>query len=71
VASLSVLVLVVLVISTDPAELNDPFGGGVMAACLFTCEALVVVAADGKKVGGRPRVKIGVRGGTDCGYFVC
>jgi hypothetical protein len=41
VASLSVLVLMVLVISTNPAALHDPFGGLVKDACLFTCAALV------------------------------
>jgi uncharacterized membrane protein YphA (DoxX/SURF4 family) len=41
VASLSVLVLMVLVITTNPAALHDPFGGLVKDACLFTCAALV------------------------------
>ena len=41
VASLSVLVLMVLVIWTNPPALHDPFGGLVKDACLFTCAALV------------------------------
>ena len=41
VATLSVLVLMVLVISTNPAALHDPFGGLVKDGCLFTCAALV------------------------------
>jgi uncharacterized membrane protein YphA (DoxX/SURF4 family) len=41
VATLSVLVLMVLVITTNPAALHDPFGGLVKDACLFTCAALV------------------------------
>lgn len=41
VSTLSVLVLMVLVISTNPAALHDPFGGLVKDACLFTCAALV------------------------------
>jgi uncharacterized membrane protein YphA (DoxX/SURF4 family) len=41
VASLSVLVLMGLVIGSNPAALHDPFGGLVKDACLFTCAALV------------------------------
>jgi uncharacterized membrane protein YphA (DoxX/SURF4 family) len=41
VASVSVLVLMVLVIATNPAAIHDPFGGLVKDACLFTCAALV------------------------------
>jgi uncharacterized membrane protein YphA (DoxX/SURF4 family) len=41
VATLAVLVLMALVISTNPAALHDPFGGLVKDACLFTCAALV------------------------------
>jgi uncharacterized membrane protein YphA (DoxX/SURF4 family) len=41
VATLSVLVLMVLVISTNPEALYDPFGGLVKDGCLFTCAALV------------------------------
>jgi uncharacterized membrane protein YphA (DoxX/SURF4 family) len=41
VATASVLVLMVLVIATNPAALHDPFGGLVKDVCLFTCAALV------------------------------
>lgn len=41
VATLSVLILMVLVIGTHPASLNDPFGGLAKDACLFTCSAVV------------------------------
>ena len=41
VASLAVLVLMVLVISTCPQALHDPFGGLAKDACLFTCSAVV------------------------------
>lgn len=41
VASLSVLVLMVLVISTHPEALSDPFGGLAKNSCLFVCAALV------------------------------
>lgn len=41
VATAAVLVLMVLVISTCPAALYDPFGGLAKDACLFTCSALV------------------------------
>ena len=41
VATLSVLVLMVLVISNYPPALYDPFGGLAKDACLFTCSALV------------------------------
>lgn len=41
VATVSVLVLMVLVIVNHPEALRDPFGGLVKDACLFTCSALV------------------------------
>ena len=41
VATLSVLVLMVLVVGTNPAALHDPFGGLAKDACLFVCAALV------------------------------
>lgn len=41
VSTLAVLVLMVLVITSNPAALHDPFGGLVKDACLFTCAALV------------------------------
>ena len=41
VATLSVLVLMVLVITTCPAALYDPFGGLAKDACLFVCAAIV------------------------------
>ncbi|MCE9519948.1 MAG: DoxX-like family protein [Verrucomicrobia bacterium] len=41
VATLSVMVLMVLVISTNPEALHDPFGGLAKDACLFVCAALV------------------------------
>jgi uncharacterized membrane protein YphA (DoxX/SURF4 family) len=41
VATLSVLVLMVLVIATNPAALYDPFGGLAKDACLFVCAAMV------------------------------
>ena len=41
VASVSVVVLMVLVISTHPDALRDPFGGLAKDACLFVCAALV------------------------------
>ncbi len=41
VATVSVLVLMVLVISTNPEALHDPFGGLAKDACLFVCAALV------------------------------
>lgn len=41
VATLSVLVLMVLVIGTNPAALYDPYGGLAKDACLFVCAALV------------------------------
>ena len=43
VATASVLVLMVLVISNYPAALHDPFGGLAKDACLFTCSAVVCV----------------------------
>ena len=43
VATVSVLVLMVLVISTYPPALYDPFGGLAKDACLFTCSAVVWV----------------------------
>lgn len=41
VATLSVLILMVLVIGTNPAALHDPYGGLAKDACLFVCAALV------------------------------
>lgn len=41
VATLSVLVLMTLVIATNPAALHDPYGGLAKDACLFVCAALV------------------------------
>ncbi len=41
VATLSVLVLMVLVIRNYPPALYDPFGGLAKDACLFTCSAVV------------------------------
>lgn len=46
VATMSVLILMVLVISTNPEALHDPFGGLVKDACLFTCSALVILLAN-------------------------
>jgi hypothetical protein len=40
-ATVSVLVLMVLVIGSNPAALRDPFGGLAKDACLFVCAALV------------------------------
>ena len=41
VATLSVLVLMVLVATSYPPALYDPFGGLAKDACLFTCSAVV------------------------------
>lgn len=41
VSTVAVLILMVLVITTQPEALHDPFGGLVKDACLFTCAALV------------------------------
>ena len=41
VATISVLVLMVLVIGTNPEALHDPFGGLAKDACLFVCAAIV------------------------------
>lgn len=41
VATLAVLILMVLVISTHPAALYDPFGGLAKDACLFVCSWVV------------------------------
>ena len=41
VATLSVLILMVLVIGNCPQALHDPFGGLAKDACLFTCSAVV------------------------------
>lgn len=41
VSTLAVLILMVLVITSHPEALHDPFGGLVKDACLFTCAALV------------------------------
>lgn len=41
VSALAVLALMVLVITSHPDALVDPFGGLVKDACLFTCAALV------------------------------
>ncbi|HSJ00816.1 MAG: DoxX-like family protein [Verrucomicrobium sp.] len=41
VSTAAVLVLMVLVITSHPEALHDPFGGLVKDACLFTCAALV------------------------------
>ncbi len=41
VATVSVLVLMVLVIRNHPEALHDPFGGLAKDACLFTCSAVV------------------------------
>lgn len=41
ISTLTVLILMVLVISTNPAALRDPFGGLAKDACLFVCAALV------------------------------
>lgn len=41
VSTLAVLILMVLVITSNPDALHDPFGGLVKDACLFTCAALV------------------------------
>jgi hypothetical protein len=54
VATVSVLVLMVLVISNYPAALHDPFGGLAKDACLFTCSALVYVLSGIKQ--GAPRL---------------
>lgn len=43
VATVSVLVLMVLVIVTNPEALHDPFGGLAKDACLFACSAVVIV----------------------------
>lgn len=41
IATISVLVLMVLVIRNYPPALYDPFGGLAKDACLFTCSAVV------------------------------
>jgi uncharacterized membrane protein YphA (DoxX/SURF4 family) len=41
VATIAVLILMVLVIGTNPAALHDPYGGLAKDACLFVCAALV------------------------------
>lgn len=41
VASLSLLVLMVLVVVTHPLALVDPFGGFIKDGCLFACAAFV------------------------------
>jgi uncharacterized membrane protein YphA (DoxX/SURF4 family) len=41
VATIAVLILMVLVIRTNPAALHDPYGGLVKDACLFVCAGLV------------------------------
>jgi len=41
VATIAVLILMVLVIGTNPASLYDPFGGLAKDACLFVCAAVV------------------------------
>ena len=41
VSTLAVIILMVLVITSHPEALHDPFGGLVKDACLFTCAALV------------------------------
>lgn len=41
ISTLAVLILMVLVITSHPEALHDPFGGLVKDACLFTCAALV------------------------------
>ncbi|WP_009966027.1 DoxX-like family protein [Verrucomicrobium spinosum] len=41
ISTLAVLVLMVLVITSHPEALHDPFGGLVKDACLFNCAALV------------------------------
>jgi uncharacterized membrane protein YphA (DoxX/SURF4 family) len=40
-ATMAVLVLIGLVITSNPEALYDPYGGLVKDACLFTCAALV------------------------------
>ncbi len=55
VATVSVLVLMVLVASNYPPALYDPFGGLAKDACLFTCSALVWMLSgktDGRSIGG-------------------
>ncbi len=54
VATVSVLVLIVLVIGNYPAALHDPFGGLAKDACLFTCSALVYFLSGIKQ--GAPRL---------------
>lgn len=51
VATVSVLVLMVLVIGTNPEALHDPYGGLVKDACLFTCSALVWYLSGRTRVG--------------------
>lgn len=41
ISTVAVLILMVLVITSHPEALHDPFGGLVKDACLFTCAALV------------------------------
>ncbi|CAN5727047.1 hypothetical protein BH11VER1_BH11VER1_21680 [soil metagenome] len=41
ISTLAVLILMVLVITSNPEALHDPFGGLVKDACLFTCAALI------------------------------
>lgn len=43
VATLSVIVMMILVICNHPAAVHDPFGGLAKDACLFTCSAVVWV----------------------------
>lgn len=41
IATLTVLVLMVLVISNEPRSITDPYGGLAKDACLFACAAVV------------------------------
>lgn len=41
ISTVAVLILMALVITSQPEALHDPFGGLVKDACLFTCAALV------------------------------
>ena len=41
VATISVLVLIVLVVANSPGAWHDPYGGLAKDACLFVCSAVV------------------------------
>ncbi|MBL9116790.1 MAG: DoxX-like family protein [Verrucomicrobiaceae bacterium] len=51
-ATIAVLVLMVLVASTHPAAMYDPFGGLAKDACLFACSWVVWVLGRTQRAGG-------------------